>query len=329
MTDERFVLRLSARLIGGMQIAGLDPMAKLMIGEVCISGEHKGTHLILRASGFRSEDEAAAFLPRLKRGLWSLAIEHGIAFAPLADRQSITRAEDPDAAARALAQWGGPSKEPLEPVHGLSQEGGWSIFRSGENIRYAEIGEPDLHIAKQWGQLSGTLLSAVADDSGPDERVDESFLTALDLFLSSFHERSLRARFLTLVTVLEVLAPEVPKHPVAARMIDSLHGEIDQILSELSESEILDALKELKKETAFKKGISIGQRVRRLVRDEVSIPPGELESLVSQVGKAYGFRSDMLHKGKDDQAKLVDLHEKVLRTVRMILANRVGLRNGK
>ena len=214
MSAPKHILRLAVK-VRGKAVNGLDAEQHFAVDETVIAVKQRWPFLIVTASGFASEAEAVAYLPRLKAGLFRVAITFNIAFQPYFERRSITRpATDPIQTARNLAKsFGQILSDPIEPVHGLTEEEGYTVFRSDENIRYVSLGDLTAHVSTNWITVRDTLADGIRRGCAPLE--GSSTELAVDLYLSNFYESSLRARLLTLTTCLEVLAPVTQRHPSA------------------------------------------------------------------------------------------------------------------
>jgi hypothetical protein len=288
--------------------------------------KQRGRYLILQAGDFDSEDDAEAFLPKLKGGLWNLALEHNIAFIPYFERRTISRYPDPEVAGRNLAKlFKGEVIEPVKPVHGLAEEEGYSIFQSSENIRFIGFGDVTASVSTGWARVAATLITGIEHVQPMADETDGDIATAVDLYLASFYETSIRARFLTLMMALEVLAPVSEKHPAAVELLTALHTSIDERLVVEVDREARDALEALCRETDFRKETSIRRRIRHLVLNEVPLSDAELQALAKRVVAAYDLRGAVVHTGAVDPQALAEANETALDTVKRILRARLGL----
>lgn len=326
MSAPRYTLRLSIRALGKAPIDGLESEPTLDIGSVCVKVKQRGRYLIFQAGDFSSESEAEAFLPKLKGGLWNLALEHNIAFAPYFERRDITRPEDPFAAARHLAKSFGVSiEEPLKPVHGLTEDEGYTIYRTEENIRFIGFGGGTASVSSGWDQVSRSLSTGIENVRLNILGFDGHLVTAIDLYLSSFYESSMRARFLTLMMVLEVLAPVTERHASAVRLLTDLQSAIGAQLANEPNEDARDALESLWRESEFRKETSIRQRVRRLVLDKVPLDSAARVALARKVVQAYDLRGALVHTGVVDPRALDVATDTALQTVKLLLRGLLGL----
>ncbi len=321
-----YTLRVSVKILGKAPISGLESEPSIDVDEVRVTVKQRGRFLVLSANSFATESDAEAFLPRLKGGLWNLALEHNIGFIPYFERREITRPEDPIAAARNLAKsFGRTVEEPVQPVHGLTEEEGSTIFRSDENIRFIGMGDVSAHVSTAWVTAAETLARGIEKAGAAVKEADSDLATAFDLYLSSFYETSIRARFLTLIMALEVLAPVTEKHSVAVQLLDDLQKVIGERLAAEADVEARDALEALQRETEFRKETSIRRRLRRLVLDEAPLIAAERQAFAKKVVAAYDLRGAVVHAGRGDSKGLADANDTALDAVKMLLRSRLGL----
>lgn len=320
----KYILRLAVKTLGEKPILGLESEPAVSRGAVSVKVKQRGRYLVLQAEGFYSELEAESFLGALKRALLSLAVEHNIAFKPSFERRQISFAADPDVAARSLANsFGGASDGPLAPVHGLTEEGGYTIFQADQNIRFLST-EAKATTSTPWQTAESTLTEALMSFLPADDE-DDDLSTAIDLYLGHFYESSIRARFLTLIMVLEVLAPVTTKHAIAAQLLSEFASSIDAKLVGTIDPEERDALDALRREIDFRRETSIRRRIRRLVLDEARLDHEGRRVLADEAVKAYDLRSTISHRGTIDSTALTEAHKTALRAVKLILRARLNL----
>jgi hypothetical protein len=158
MNSPRYTLRVSLKVLGKERITELEAEPSITVGRITVTVKKRGPLLILLAGDFVSEAEAEEFLPQIKGGLWNIAVQHSIAFAPCFERRSITRQADPVQTARNLF---GPIEGPIKPVHGLTDEEGYTIFPSGENIVGIAMGDVRISESTGWDSVSKTLAEGI------------------------------------------------------------------------------------------------------------------------------------------------------------------------
>jgi hypothetical protein len=326
MTALRYCLRLSVRLLGKAPIHGLESEPAISVGPVLVTVKQRSPYLVLLADGFSSEAEAEAFLPKLKGGLWNIALAHNIAFTPYFERREITRPEDPYAAARNIAKsFGQQVEEPVKPLHGLTEDEGYTIYRTDENIRFLGFDGGTASVSTGWDSVSKTLAAGI-ENVRPLAGVSESALaTAIDLYLASHYETSIRAKLLTLMMALEVLAPATEKHKVAVTLLTDFKTRVDAQLAVELDEDARDALEALQKEIEFRKETAIRRRIRRLVLDNVALDEGDRRALAKKVVDAYDLRGAVVHTGTVDQRELGVANDTALNVVKLLLRRFLGL----
>lgn len=318
-----YTLRVSVRLLGQSPIIGIDQPVETQFDGIPAVLVMQHQHLIMRVSGFADQDEAERFLPRVKAGLWNIALVNNLAFVPEFRRCEITFADDPVQTGKNIAK--SFDVQDAEPIHGLSEEGGYAIFRTDQNVKFMGIGS--ISVSQSWAFecVYPALLEGVAaaDSSAVD---DPKLVTAMALYLSQFFESSLKARLLTLTMVLEVLAPEMPKHRTAVQLLQQLTADIDSRLGCCRDEDEQFALESLKRELDFRKETSIRRRVRELVNTSSGLP-ADRKSIAREVVRAYDLRGQLVHTGAANEVEIYKAFDTVFDVVKAILRGKLGLKN--
>lgn len=322
MPNQGLTLRVAVKTLDKEPFAGLESESGFQVGSVRVSITQRSGYLVLNAGDFVTEEEAASFLPRLKAGLWNLALEYNVAFIPDFQQREITRSADPELAGRNIAASFGLSD--LGPVHGLADEGGTVIFPSNENIRFLSM-EGTARISTGLKNAIRVLSEGIESTQPGAAVADGNLSTALDLYLGHFYERSMRARFLTLIMTLEVLAPVTEKHFMVVELLTQWREEIQDSLTQATDEDAQDALEALGGELDFRKETSIRRRVRRLILDEAPLDEPDRTALSKQVIRAYDLRGSLAHSGSVNENELCEAHDIALRAVKLILRTRLGL----
>jgi hypothetical protein len=180
-----------------------------------------------------------------------------------------------------------------------------------------------VEIRTGWIQAQEALMAGIEKVPSPED-IDPRLNTALDLYLSSYYETSLRACFLTLMTVLEVLAPIIEKHVTAVILITKLHKAIKGRLASKVDDEERDALEALQRELDFRKETSIRRRIRRLVLDRAPLDDVDRRTLANNVRDAYDLRGSVVHGNPIDPEHLSSANEIALRAVKLLLRSSLG-----
>jgi hypothetical protein len=254
-------------------------------------------HLVVEAGDFPSPDHALAFLPRLLAGLWNLALEHEIAFRPELNLQTITK--------------------------GMTQEPGYCVYPRGQKVKAVSAyltGKAMLG----WQTVAPALIQGIDGAVLPANADETDLAVAIELYLGSFYETAPRARFLTRMIALEVLAPQTSKHAVAVKPLVKLRAEIDEQLATGADADARDALESLHRELDFRKELSIRRRIRQLILDQPSLKGPERMRFAEEVVAAYDFRGKLVHTGvKTDE--LARANETAMQALKLVLRTRLGL----
>lgn len=320
--QKRYVLRVAVNLHSINAIADLETATEFIIGEIHLTMAKHDRYLVLKAGEFITEDDANQFLSRIKAGLWNLALEYNIAFRPDFSRRQITRSADPEGAGRNLAQAFG--LEITGSVHGLADEGGFTVFESDEDIKFISFGTARGYVTTQLKDVIRVIKEGIEAADVNVVSKDPKLSTAIDLYLAHFYEQSIRARFLTLIMVLEVMAPVTEKHLAAQELISKWKAELQEQLSQVHERETVDSLEALDRELEFRRETSIRRRIRKLIFDVISLDQNDKDELAGRVVSAYDLRGSLVHSGTVDDSKLRTAYDAVFKVVKVLLRTRIG-----
>lgn len=322
-----YTLRVPIRTLGEKPITDLSDADCFTLDGVLISLSAKPPHLILKATGFGTEDAANAFLPRAIAGFWSLAVRWNIAFKADFRPQSITYTDDPEQAAVNLAKTFGRINE-RGPVHGIVEADSTVIFPSEKNIVTIGLGEARATVSTPAHLAISTFRHGLGLRNATIFS-DARFRTAMELYVEHFYETSPKARFLSLMTVLEVLAPTTEKHEVVQKLIRAWKDEISTMLDQLAPgSDERAALESLNRELDFRRETSIRMRLRTFIRNEFQDKSDHVRvRFESDVIAAYDARGELIHTGSLDPKSLTSAHETVSRIVRLLLGKSLDLGN--
>jgi hypothetical protein len=319
-----YTLRVPVRTLGQSPILGLESPTVVQIDDLEVTVRAAPPLLVTTVDGFATESAAAEFIPRVVAGLWGLVVRWNIAFRANFVPQPITYASDPVAAGNNLARsFGQDSGTPVDAIVGGEDT---VIFPSGKRLRWLTFGEASGIVQTQASRAIPTFTQALSNVHAAALIADEKFKTAIELFNAYFYEASLRARFLTVVMIFEVLAPSTEKHPAVQALINEWKTQLQSKIADTSDKDTRLALEALDRELEFRRETSIRQRVRQLVREEFQhLSRSEREELEKHAVNAYDARGSLIHSGRLPDADLETHHEKATRIVRRILAKRLGI----
>lgn len=114
---------------------------------------------------------------------------------------------------------------------------------------------------------------------------DKRFELALNLYVGSYFEISNSARFLGLISVLEVLKDKRPSSQATQELVSKWKAEAKRALDAGEVDSVCSRL-------GWIKSISIGAGVSSLVRRHLGADRAREASVL------YGMRSDLVHEGK-------------------------------
>lgn len=317
-----YTLRVSAKSPHASRITGIDIPVEVEIGGRRATFVLQHRDLIVRIADFATESEAEAFLPRLRAGLWNIALVHNIPFILGHDRGDITYADDPTQAGKNLARGFGLADDC--PVHGLGNSGGYTVFKTDQNIKFFAGVEVSGYVSSPFDVLAPLFVEAVT--TCKDGVISETkTATAISLYLGQFLETSMRARLLTLMMVLEVLAPDLAKHESAVAVLEKMTLDIDTRLHENISDEERFALESLQREFDFRKETSIRRRIRELVATGAGLAHADRNQLAREVVRAYDLRGKIVHTGVASNDDVYTAYDTILHTVKSLLRGRLGL----
>jgi hypothetical protein len=321
-----FTLRVPVRTLGKEPIPGITDTDAVSIGGTSVKLEAKPPHLAVVASGFATQEDAEAFLPRAVFGLWALVVRWNVAFRADLRLQRVQYTSDPVAAGNNLAaSFGGQGGPPVDALIDISDT---VVYRSDARVRWLGMGEVSAIVQTPPHLALPFFKAAVLREDAAEVLNDPRLCSVLDLFNAYFYETSLRAKFLTLVMILEVLAPAIPKHPRVQQLIGEFKMRVGSELTTESDTDTRHALDSLDRELTFRRETSIRRRVRQLLRDEFADETAsERERLERDAVEAYDARGTLVHTGTLPDAVLSDAQQKAWLLVRKILGRRLGIRD--
>jgi hypothetical protein len=322
MSDKQFALRFPFR--PGHQVTGEKGPVPVEAGEIRVTLELSPPYVVLRAEPFSSEEAAAEFLPRLWGALAWMSVDLVTGFDAEMTPDPVTYADDPDKAAENLSRSFG---LPVDgPVHGLVNGNFPSILPLGKTIRTVTAGDVSVAVSRGREQVAESLAHGLRQPGTASAYADERLKTAIELFSDSDRESSLRSKFVTLISALEVLAPPTLKHPIAQRLIDEFKDRVSHVMATTAGgSEERHALESLQRELLFRREASIRSRVRELVLAGLpsSLPAEEREMHAKRAVSAYDNRGTLLHDGTLAKEDLVNGYEVARSLVRDLLLARM------
>ncbi|SDE30750.1 hypothetical protein [Belnapia rosea] len=311
-----YTLRVSIKVQGEKPIAGLESSPTIEVNRIVVTIKQNWPQLILSAHGFQSEIDAEDFLEKVKLALFNLAVKFNIAYRHNFPRNPINYFDGPIALSAHLANILGARSASID---GVAEAEGYSIYESEKKISFIDFQPGNLTTSIGWISAQASLLEGL---QATPRLIDPKTAIARDLYLASYYETSQRARFLTLIMCLEVMAPRPKRHQ---KLIDALRcfrsglNKLRVNSSKEEEREIEGVLSQI----GFSEEQSIKLRIQSLVRSEVPLDISGKEALAERMNTAYKVRSNISHNG--DDPNLPNVFDDVLQAVKLVLTTRLGL----
>jgi hypothetical protein len=307
------------------EITGLTGLMPLRPSGIDASLQPHSPYVVLNLEGFQSESAAAEALPRAWGAVMLASVLGGWGFQAETTLDQVVYTDDPGQAARNLHEnFGLPISG---PVHGLVNGNLPAVIPVDKNIRFLTAGEIGVHQSVPVSRVVPHLEEALSFQGVALAFTDERLKLALEIWSDYHRERSLRARFLTLVMALEVLTPPMQKHSVAQSKLDRWDSELLSDLGRYTKgSDEYDDLDSLRQEISFRRDRSIRGRLRRHIRDVVgSSDPEKAPQIAHLALRAYDLRGALVHSGTLEPAKLSEGHEAARHAVRALVLATLGM----
>lgn len=282
-------------------------------------------YVVLNLDGFESAAAAEQALPFAWGAVMLASVLSGWGFQLEANLDTVAYSDDPERAAENLRKnWG---VHPAGPVHGLVNGNLPVALPVDKDIRFVTAGQVGVHQSIPASRIVPHLEQALSVRDAGEVFVDARLKLALELWSDYHKERTLRAKFLTLVMVLEVLAPPADKHSVAQAIVDQWDAELTSALDGYARtSDEYEAIESLRREVAFRRERSIRSRIRMHALQIVGdVNPEEAQRIARMAVRAYDLRGVLVHTGALGPSKLSDGHRIALQAVRTILLAAFGL----
>lgn len=282
-------------------------------------------YVVLNLEGFGSESAAAEALPFAWGAVMLASVLAGWGFQPETTLDRVVYTEDPNQAAKNLNKNFGLPITGI--VHGLVNGNLPAVIPVDKNIRFLTAGEIGVRQSIPISRLAPHLEQALSHRDPAVAFRDERLKLALELWSDYHKERSLRAKFLTLVMALEVLAPPAAKHKVAQAVVDRWDQELSSDLQQYAKgSEEYEAIESLRREIAFRRERSIRSRIRNHIIEVVGgVNPENARQTAQMAVHAYDLRGNLVHTGTLEAAQLSDGHSAALQALRRTLLATLGM----
>lgn len=251
----------------------------------------KDESYILEVHGFSDRREAEEFLQDLGGSLlWAqVAVSTGIGFN--LDPQDVTYCKNPSEAAHNLF---GPGER--KPVDGAIDGSRAAIYPSDKQIAVLTAGKVSVSIGIPADRLMSALADGIAiSKTAPFTRCERLQL-ASEIYRQSHFESSPKARFLSQMTVLEVLSVRRKRANEIQTLVKNWEHQLQEIREDSEDQIEIRAFESLATSVRALKTESTTEAIRNLVREALeSLKDPQASELVNQIGALYKVRSDIAH----------------------------------
>jgi len=279
-------------------------------------------YYVLEVKGFKDSASAESFLPRVQSALIWLLIRRGLVSEAVNNLQPVKTPDDPR-----LVAIQDRTNMGMDPVEGEELHGFLDALRPAvilTNGTYQR--EMALPITLSTGPYTVQVWDILTEGlsyPGSDRVIeDQRFATALDLFRAHYMEVSSRAKFLTLVMVLEALAEPRDRPAFIIKLLEQFHNKLEEekrLYKEISPE--LEALESLKQELHFRTKDSISSSVRFLVSRALHDQDSEImQNSVESVRRIYDLRSKITHGKRVEAAEINVALTEALEIVKKVLS---------
>ncbi|GIW90598.1 MAG: hypothetical protein KatS3mg109_1030 [Pirellulaceae bacterium] len=281
-------------------------------------------YLVLNLDGFTSESVAEEALPFAWGAVMLASVLSGWGFKAETTLGRVAYYEDTDQSAQNLHKnFGFPISGPVGFVSGSLP----AVIPVDKNIRVATVLDVTIDQSIPASRIAHYLECALSHRDAGQLFLNERLKLALELWSDYHREFSLKAKFLTLVMALEVLAPPATKHSVALEVIDRWNEELTSKLQQCAEDpEEREAIESLQREILFRRERSIRSRIRKHILEVVGAVNHDNADLAAQNAvRAYDLRGRLLHTGTLSPTELSEGHTCALQALRTVLLASFGV----
>ncbi len=298
-----YTLRFPFLLTNNTSINNLESPITRENGGLTITLEFNKPYYILLVKGFKSELEAKAYKKNLKIGLNWATLNCNFGFEDELEFDKVYFPPDPYKVADVWrTQFEIDKGERIDCIINGNLP---SVYPSQSVIGILTGGMVSVIIGKNPNSILDSLLEGVAISFSIKD-IDIKLKIAIDIYNGHFFEQSNQAKFLSLVMVLESIAPHNHKHQIAQNFIDYWIDDLNLRIAELKEdSEEYHSLESLRKEISFRREASIRSQIRTLVLETLNENNNHAAvEYAKKTIKLYDTRSILIHDGIIDSKTL-------------------------
>lgn len=316
-----YTLRFPFRLPPNSRI-GPDEVSKFA-GPFELSLKEVDNLYVLNVSGLPSEEEAKAFITNIRTGLAWLLLKYGITADTVFEPQTTHYASDPELAAANFSKNFGVNID--SPIDGTIVELQPAVYQTGKRMLLG--GGVRVTITTHFPLEEFVLDPLTEGVMAPESKAftsDQKLTVALDLYGAYFTEKSLNARFLTLIMALEVLAVDVERTPLVLELLDQWDKQVKELRKTLDrKSKDAQSLDDISSQLLHKRVSSKRGKIKNLVLCTLQAVPGvDALGLANKARDLYDLRSTLVHEGSLDPKELGRAIEDANDILRRVLMTR-------
>lgn len=282
-------------------------------------------NLVLDLEGFETESMAADAFPFAWGAVMLASVLSGCGFQAETILGSVVYSDKPELAALNLRSTFGIQIQ--GPVHGMISGNLPAVMPMDSSISELTVGDVTVRETVAASRIAAHLERALACRNAGRAFTDERLRLALELWSAHHKESSLRAKFLTLVMGLEVLAPPASKHVAALGVLDRWDKDLAAELEHYAVgSEGRDAIESLQREVLFRRERSIRSRLRKRALEVLgAVCPTDAQRIAQMAVRAYDLRGSLVHNGTIAPAELSEGYRAAIGALRALLLASFGI----
>jgi hypothetical protein len=276
---------------------------------------------LLRVTGFKTADEAEAFLPRVRGALLRLIVVTKLSLRMVSGVQKVKLNERP-IDVRGNPNFGGLFKVGWTHLDGAIDPS--PVVVIPEHLRIMEYGGGSVSLKHGMPVMSFLAYLAEGLSLPQSEQIaaDERLSLSIDLYAASLWKTSQRARVISLATCLEALIEPERVVRAASEQIDRLLDAYDSARDPINENdEQRRALERMRSRLSGLKEGSISESLRRLAASRATEIGEAVDDAQRNMIAAYGVRSKLLHDGHAPSDEVASAAEWLGKAVPAILGS--------
>ena len=285
--------------------------------------ENEGVQLF-RVSGFKTADEAEAFLPRVRGALLRLIVVKKLSLRMASGVQKV-KLNEPPIDVRGNPNFGDLFKIGWTHVDGFVDPS--PVVAIPEHLRIMEVGagSSSVKISMPVTSFLDYLAEGLSLPQSEQIAADERISLSIDLYAASLWETSQRARVISLATCLEALIEPERVVRAASEQIDRVLEVYDSARDLANENdEQRRALDRMRSRLSGLKEESISESLRRLAASRAAEIGEAVNDARRNMTDAYGVRSKLLHDGHAPSDEIASAAEWLGKAVPAILGSFVA-----